>query len=91
MLEEQSMITDRLTADVRMPDLCLELHFRRAEGVVRRYHNIDLESAALVRRVWWTEECPFQMIYLIRTVGRRQEDLAEGIGGRLLDLLVDTP
>ena len=40
----------RLTADIWVPDLCLELHHGGLERVIARYPNIDLVDSPFVRR-----------------------------------------
>ena len=45
----QALVTYCLAADVRMPDLGIELHDRRSEGILGGDLNIDSESSSLVR------------------------------------------
>ena len=67
--------TYRLTADVRMPYLGLELHLWRLEWVVIGYPNINVEFAAFIRSIWWTFKGAFEMCYIIARTGRLKCDL----------------
>jgi len=59
-----------LAADVRMPHLGVELHYRRSERILAWYSNIDLVYATFVGRPWRTLERTFEVHQTIATIGR---------------------
>ena len=50
-----------LTADIGMPDLGIELHYRRAKRVIIWYPHIHHICPSLIRCAWRTFECTFEV------------------------------
>ena len=59
-----------------MPDLCLELHDRRAKGVLAGYLDVDKVCGTLVWCIRWAIELPSEMCDII-AVHRLDYDLGE--------------
>lgn len=73
-----------------MPDLGLEAHDRRSEGVFAGYLNVDSEGAALVWCVWWPVELAAQMCEVIAIACGLDNDLGERVVLDVGDLLGNT-
>ena len=87
----QALVTYCLAADVRMPDLGIELHNRRSEGILGGDLNIDSESSSLVRGARRASDSSFEMCQITRVVGGLGGDLGNaGIGLNVRQLLGDS-
>ena len=74
-----------------MPHLGLEAHDRRAEGVLAGDLDVDVEGAALVRRVWRPHELATQMCDVIAVSCGLDDDLGVLVVLDIGNLLGDSP
>jgi hypothetical protein len=80
-----------LTADVGMPDLGIELHNRRAEGVFCGDLDVDNIPPPFVRCTRRTKDAGLEVRQVITTLGRFGRDIRVGnIGAHIAQLFGNT-
>ncbi len=73
-----------------MPDLCLELHDRWAEGVLGGYLDVHKVCGAFVRCVWRAIELASEMCEIFAISSRFNDYLGELVILNVENLLCDT-
>lgn len=90
MLKGRLTATYRLTADIWMPDLGLELHDRRTERVFIGYLNVHKICTVFVGRAWGAFEGTPEMSEVVTTSQWISRDLRMRIRVDVCDFFRDT-